>query len=431
MADGPPSFPTEEDTLSPTPKKESVAAGKERARACILSPKEPNTIVPRKYAGRCGKPKAQQLKPASSKAKQSQPPHRNKTPDIFSAVSSTGAAVPRAVTTTNKPSPLFIQPPPHQHIRSSSDNNSNKSKQDYGFAVPTAPPLRFTSSIFSDIPMPPDLVDCSSTFAPNGFLQAPPAASLLATSSMGHPLIGASMFATPVPFSDMMNSGTSGEDLTMVANALLDLTPAVANNSSKKRFPDCNTHTTTTHMERKPSPKRSKPVATLTAVSSNSVTTRREQVVSRARAMLEGTLTRTIIACKCKNSHCLKLYCTCFQTGTICDELICICKECKNTATETKPRGARTIAVHDILNRRPDAFEPRLKKKTGKGCACKKSQCLLKYCDCFANGNPCSQQCGCSTCLNGKPDPRIDAASSSDDPTARTLTEMASNKTAV
>lgn len=421
MDDGiPSSVPTEEDSLFPSAKKELVAVGNEGVRDCILSQKKPNPTEPRKNAGRHGKCKAQ-FQPVSYNAKQPQQPHRKKTPSIFSAVSSTDDAIPRAVTTTNKPSPLLTQPPPQHHIRSNSSNNNTQNKQNNGFAFPTAPPLRFSSSIFNDIPM--SLPD--STFGPNGCLPAPPASALLSTSSMGHPLIGASMFATPVPYSDMiLNPGTSGDDLALVANALLDLTPAMVNKSPKKRLHHSNAHNN--GIELKPSPKRNKPFEILCAASSKVISTRRDQVVSRARALLEGSPTRTIIACKCKSSHCLKLYCTCFQTGAICDELICVCKGCKNTAAETKPRGARTIAIHDILNRRPDAFEPRLKKKTGKGCACKKSQCLLKYCDCFANANPCSDQCGCSTCLNGKPEPPPDAASSSFSPS-----HIASNKTEV
>ena len=34
------------------------------------------------------------------------------------------------------------------------------------------------------------------------------------------------------------------------------------------------------------------------------------------------------------------------------------------------------------------------------GCKCRKSQCLKKYCDCFANGSKCGQSCKCENCAN-------------------------------
>ncbi|CAD8084961.1 unnamed protein product [Paramecium sonneborni] len=35
-----------------------------------------------------------------------------------------------------------------------------------------------------------------------------------------------------------------------------------------------------------------------------------------------------------------------------------------------------------------------------KSCNCKKSQCLKQYCDCFANGQMCSENCNCVGCFN-------------------------------
>eukprot|EP00268_Persea_americana_P061179 TRINITY_DN7701_c1_g1_i2.p1 TRINITY_DN7701_c1_g1~~TRINITY_DN7701_c1_g1_i2.p1 ORF type:complete len:264 (+),score=41.71 TRINITY_DN7701_c1_g1_i2:533-1324(+) len=121
--------------------------------------------------------------------------------------------------------------------------------------------------------------------------------------------------------------------------------------------------------------------------------------------------------CNCRKTKCLKLYCDCFNAGEYCTEP-CTCKNCFN-----RPVYEDTVLDirQQIESRNSLAFAPKIvqcgqespqnsgedsNQKTPasarhkRGCTCKKSRCLKKYCECYQAGVGCSSGCRCHGCKN-------------------------------
>ncbi|XP_028779281.1 CRC domain-containing protein TSO1 [Neltuma alba] len=121
--------------------------------------------------------------------------------------------------------------------------------------------------------------------------------------------------------------------------------------------------------------------------------------------------------CNCKKSKCLKLYCDCFAAGLFCAES-CACQDCFNRPEH----GSLVLETRQqIETRNPLAFAPKIVQhvtdipsnnmddanittpssaRHKRGCNCKKSMCLKKYCECYQANVGCSSGCRCEGCKN-------------------------------
>jgi hypothetical protein len=142
--------------------------------------------------------------------------------------------------------------------------------------------------------------------------------------------------------------------------------------------------------------------------SAEGVRERKDSAKGAPRAPSRSDQASARLSCHCRKSKCLKLYCECFAVRAYCAD--CECFECANTPAGEPQRGA---AVEQVLKNRPLAFQPKIVASTSlggaalpmaahvKGCFCKKTNCLKKYCECFHGRVLCGPTtCKCTDCRN-------------------------------
>jgi hypothetical protein len=125
------------------------------------------------------------------------------------------------------------------------------------------------------------------------------------------------------------------------------------------------------------------------------------EVTSQSKIYIKAKNEEERKTCHCKRSQCLKLYCDCFAAKLFCEG--CKCIGCKNTEAT---RDIRDKAVQETISKNSMAFKPRVPVNSqdpdgnNKGCNCKNSGCLKKYCVCYSGGFTCGEKCKCLKCSN-------------------------------
>lgn len=125
-----------------------------------------------------------------------------------------------------------------------------------------------------------------------------------------------------------------------------------------------------------------------------------DESINRAESCKE-----TDCGCKCKNSNCLRLHCSCFKVLGYCGKN-CKCRNCLNIH---KYKKAREFVIQKTKFINKMAFKEKttiIKNINGSkivldGCNCSKG-CKNNYCGCKKVGGKCSPICRCNECQNSK-----------------------------
>ena len=114
-----------------------------------------------------------------------------------------------------------------------------------------------------------------------------------------------------------------------------------------------------------------------------------------------------VLKCSCKKSNCLKLYCECFAKQQHCTKE-CQCNCCYNIPEKEE---YRQLFYKDIVEKNPNALKSKITnidQQTNlihnRGCNCKKTGCVKKYCECYSAGTKCTNLCRCIGCKNSSED---------------------------
>lgn len=145
--------------------------------------------------------------------------------------------------------------------------------------------------------------------------------------------------------------------------------------------------------------KKSRRSAASTRAKPSTAAIKAARAASLAVARPKKVTNEGIKTCNCKRSQCLKMYCECFAASGYCAPG-CSCESCKNTEDNV---DLVNIARAGILMKDPTAFDEKVDKADGhkKGCRCKRSKCLKKYCECYNAGVKCNPAiCQCVGCHN-------------------------------